>query len=316
MTTTNTSRPASGTPIRFCKRTDSHEAHEHGLGGQYGYRWCPGEQLKHAMDADPFAGLPADEPPFRSEREADAPVATVERGGPNNRKIRLCNDASQHGAHDWWMDQIVAGWRHCPGADGQDVAEETDAVREMRAEGLNVATVDRSPADVWVLVDDFGDGAPAAGPFDTYEQAAAHDPHDDRFEPKRMTRAEAEKALAARRRETEEFYTALRTAGQKQAQAKAAEPAFPPAEPEPSMSLTQFQQRVKTGAWHGTKPAPVAPHDPHQRSSYGLAILAALGQRGRHVYGGTVDHATKQHRRAKNRAARRSRRVNRINRGR
>lgn len=88
------------------------------------------------------------------------------------------------------------------------------------------------------------------------------------------------------------------------------EPVFPPAEPEPSMSLAQFQQRVANGDWNGTTPAPVAPN-PHQQSSYGTTILAALGLRGRHVYGGTVTYRTKQDRRARNRRSRATRKINR-----
>jgi hypothetical protein len=43
----------------------------------------------------------------------------------------------------------------------------------------------------------------------------------------------------------------------------------------------------------------------------GLAILMALGKRGKHVYGGTVSHAEKTRRRAANKTARASRRANR-----
>jgi len=43
----------------------------------------------------------------------------------------------------------------------------------------------------------------------------------------------------------------------------------------------------------------------------GVVILVALGKLGKHVYAGTVSPAEKQHRRASNRAARRSRRINR-----
>lgn len=43
----------------------------------------------------------------------------------------------------------------------------------------------------------------------------------------------------------------------------------------------------------------------------GLAILLALGKLGKHVYGGTVSHAEKTRRRASNKAARASRRINR-----
>jgi hypothetical protein len=47
------------------------------------------------------------------------------------------------------------------------------------------------------------------------------------------------------------------------------------------------------------------------QSPVGLAILYALGQRGRHVYGGTVSAATVARRRDRNRVARASRRINR-----
>jgi hypothetical protein len=43
----------------------------------------------------------------------------------------------------------------------------------------------------------------------------------------------------------------------------------------------------------------------------GLVILMALGKLGKHVYGGTVSHAEKTRRRAANRTARASRRINR-----
>ena len=44
----------------------------------------------------------------------------------------------------------------------------------------------------------------------------------------------------------------------------------------------------------------------------GLAILMALGNRGKHVYGGTVSRAEKTRRRASNKVARASRRANRL----
>jgi len=43
----------------------------------------------------------------------------------------------------------------------------------------------------------------------------------------------------------------------------------------------------------------------------GLVILVALGKLGKHVYGGTVSHAEKARRRASNKVAGRSRRINR-----
>lgn len=43
----------------------------------------------------------------------------------------------------------------------------------------------------------------------------------------------------------------------------------------------------------------------------GLVILMALGKLGKHVYAGTVSHAEKHRRRAANRQARVSRRINR-----
>jgi hypothetical protein len=55
-------------PQRHCKDTTDHPAHRHGLGGQYGYAWCPGRvtcrsitsekygEPAHPMDTDPFAG--------------------------------------------------------------------------------------------------------------------------------------------------------------------------------------------------------------------------------------------------------------------
>ena len=52
----------------------------------------------------------------------------------------------------------------------------------------------------------------------------------------------------------------------------------------------------------------------HQQSSYGVAILVGLGAAPgpeKHVYGGTVPVATTARRRTKNKAARKSRRINR-----
>lgn len=37
-------------------------------------------------------------------------------------------------------------------------------------------------AGQWWLVNDYGDGRPIVGPFDTYADAAAYDPTDDRLE--------------------------------------------------------------------------------------------------------------------------------------
>lgn len=57
--------------------------------------------------------------------------------------------------------------------------------------------------------------------------------------------------------------------------------------------------------------------NPHQQARYGIAMLMAMGFRSDrpghalHVYGGTVDQVTVARRRAKNKAARKSRRVNR-----
>ncbi|GAB3471795.1 hypothetical protein [Actinophytocola sediminis] len=76
---------------------------------------------------------------------------------------------------------------------------------------------------------------------------------------------------------------------------------------EPEISLGKFQQRVADGHYQPASP----PRPNHQQSTYGLSILAALGLRDRHVYAGTVNHATKTNRRARNRVARRSRRINR-----
>lgn len=46
-----------------------------------------------------------------------------------------------------------------------------------------------------------------------------------------------------------------------------------------------------------------------QQGHFGLAVLGGL--QGKHVYGGTVPASVKARRRAKNRIARRSRRINR-----
>jgi hypothetical protein len=44
---------------------------------------------------------------------------------------------------------------------------------------------------------------------------------------------------------------------------------------------------------------------------FALLVLGALNGRARHIYGGTVPEAVKQQRRERNRAARKSRRINR-----
>lgn len=45
-------------------------------------------------------------------------------------------------------------------------------------------------------------------------------------------------------------------------------------------------------------------------STYSVALLLGLGAADKHVYGGTVPDRVKQNRRRRNRAARRSRRIN------
>lgn len=47
----------------------------------------------------------------------------------------------------------------------------------------------------------------------------------------------------------------------------------------------------------------------HQRNATGM--LVALAETGKHVYDGSVPYATKAHRRAKNKAARKARRAHR-----
>lgn len=49
---------------------------------------------------------------------------------------------------------------------------------------------DRGTSMIWCLVDIVHDDEPTTGPFDTYDDAAAHDPYDDRFEPRRISLAE------------------------------------------------------------------------------------------------------------------------------
>lgn len=50
---------------------------------------------------------------------------------------------------------------------------------------------------------------------------------------------------------------------------------------------------------------------PSTSDNRGLAVLFALGNLGKHVYAGTVPAAVVERRRAKNRVARSSRRINR-----
>lgn len=60
--------------------------------------------------------------------------------------------------------------------------------------------------------------------------------------------------------------------------------------------------------WRRKKPAePLAP----QQSPYGVTMLLALNRTGKHIYEGTVDPVTVAKRRAANKVARRSRRINR-----
>jgi hypothetical protein len=49
----------------------------------------------------------------------------------------------------------------------------------------------------------------------------------------------------------------------------------------------------------------------NQPSSYSVAVLFGLGFHDKHVYGGTVDPVTVAKRRARNKVARASRRINR-----
>lgn len=42
---------------------------------------------------------------------------------------------------------------------------------------------------VWVVVDDYGDGKPCTGVFDSYDDAAGYAPHEDRFVPCLLPRA-------------------------------------------------------------------------------------------------------------------------------
>jgi len=113
------------------------------------------------------------------------------------------------------------------------------------------------------------------------------------------------------------------------------EPVFPPAEPEPSISIEQFQQRVAAGEWQTkavvgavfpsavkaavaaeekarakardlTQPSPDA-----ERSVVSSQVLAALSSSDRPVYGGTANPRKVARRRATNRVARATRRTNR-----
>ena len=77
-------------------------------------------------------------------------------------------------------------------------------------------------------------------------------------------------------------------------------------------------QKQSTSTAHAVKRAKVmaelqqtAPRESAAASPYGVMILAALGAKGKHVYGGTVPAATRRHRREVNRRARAARRVNR-----
>lgn len=53
-------------PQKHCRNQSDHPAHTHGLGGQYGYRYCPGRHTPSryaapkpspAQPSDPFAGI-------------------------------------------------------------------------------------------------------------------------------------------------------------------------------------------------------------------------------------------------------------------
>lgn len=53
---------------------------------------------------------------------------------------------------------------------------------------------------VWVAVDDFGDGVPSGGPFESFAQCEEWIGYDERFMSREMPRAEAMAALARTRR--------------------------------------------------------------------------------------------------------------------
>lgn len=49
---------------------------------------------------------------------------------------------------------------------------------------------------VWVIINDYGDGVPCAGPFDSILDACAYAPYEERFEPRQVSRRTAEQHLA------------------------------------------------------------------------------------------------------------------------
>lgn len=63
-----------------------------------------------------------------------------------------------------------------------------------------------------------------------------------------------------------------------------------------------------------TAPEALKPDVPAQPSAFSMAILLGLTARDQHVYGGTAPEHVVSRRRAKNRTARRSRRINRVRR--
>ena len=78
-----------------------------------------------------------------------------------------------------------------------------DVVAQIHDE-LNAANA--ADQTVWVAVDDFGDGVPAGGPFDSYEECAAWIDCEEHLEPREMPAAEALAGLAETRRLANEKY--------------------------------------------------------------------------------------------------------------
>lgn len=81
----------------------------------------------------------------------------------------------------------------------QSVAWHRVAELEAEREAATVRELETAADLVWVLVDDFGEGTPSTGPFDSRAEADAYDPTDESLETRQVSRAVWEMAARLRR---------------------------------------------------------------------------------------------------------------------
>lgn len=79
-------------------------------------------------------------------------------------------------------------------------AHSAQVVTDIKAE------LGSEPPTVWVAVDDFGDGVPAGGPFNSYQECAEWIGYEEQLEPREMPTAEALAALVETQRLANERY--------------------------------------------------------------------------------------------------------------